>query len=134
MGRNINIGLSERLRWRLRQGCIAMATVWMAHAALAHTSIARTTPANGAILDASPPVIEISFREPAHLTSVVLSTADHAERALEFTPKSSAVSFRLDRPQLAAGRNEIRWKALSQDGHVISGTLLLTIKPSTATR
>ncbi|MET0984223.1 MAG: copper resistance CopC family protein [Steroidobacteraceae bacterium] len=100
--------------------------------AFAHTSLTRTSPANGAVLDASPPVIEMTCRETVRLTSVVIVKPDRAQVTLAFTPEGSAASFTVKRPQLAPGRNEIRWKALSKDGHVISGTLLLTLELATA--
>ena len=38
----------------------------------------------------------------------------------------------MDEPALQVGRNEIRWKGLSKDGHVISGTLVFVVKQSSA--
>ena len=96
----------------------------------AHTAVAGTNPKTGSVLDKSPPVIEINFEHPAHLTSVVLVQAGKPERKLSFTPGGGATSFKLPDPNLAAGRNEIRWKALSGDGHVVGGSLILVIRPA----
>lgn len=116
---------------RVRYVLMAMLGLLLASAAaLAHTSLTRTSPANGAMLDTSPPVIEMSFREAVRLTSVVVVKPDRTQLTLAFTPEGSAAVFTVNRPQLAPGRNEIRWKALSKDGHVMSGTLLLTLKPA----
>jgi methionine-rich copper-binding protein CopC len=98
-------------------------------AAQAHTSVSSTTPKSGAELAQSPPAIEITFRGEARLTSVVAVDANKAERKLEFTPKSSATTFTIANPELKPGRNDIQWKALSKDGHVVSGSLVLTITP-----
>jgi methionine-rich copper-binding protein CopC len=106
---------------------VLVALLLPAMAALAHTTVASTSPKNGAVLAASPPVIEINFRAAASLTSVVLVAPGQPERKLEFSPKSSATSFKLPNPALVAGRNEIQWKALSKDGHVINGSLVLVI-------
>ena len=32
------------------------------------------------------------------------------------------------KPELAPGRNEIRWTALSADGHVIEGSLIIVLR------
>jgi hypothetical protein len=48
------------------------------------------------------------------------------------TPHGSAATFQLPNPQLAAGHNEIKWKGLSKDGHVVTGTLVYEIKPKEA--
>lgn len=100
--------------------------------ALAHTTVVSTLPKNGSVLEQSPAVIEIKFRDPVRLTSVVVLEAGKPERKLEFTPGSSAAAFKLQDPRLGPGRNEIQWKALSHDGHAISGSLTLVINSAAA--
>ncbi len=100
--------------------------------AIAHTTVIGTSPKSGSTLEQSPPSIEVSFREAVRLTSVVAVEAGKAERKLEFTPTDSAAKFTVDEPKLGPGRTEIRWKALSEDGHVISGTLIFVIQPAAA--
>jgi methionine-rich copper-binding protein CopC len=97
----------------------------------AHT-VATTAPKTGASLAQSPPVIEITFAHEASLTSVAVIAAGTPERKLEFAPKGSAKVFTIANANLAAGRSEIQWKALSKDGHVISGSIVLTIDPALA--
>ncbi|HTO75491.1 MAG TPA: copper resistance CopC family protein [Thermoanaerobaculia bacterium] len=96
----------------------------------AHSTLKKTVPASGSVLTASPEEVRIEFNEPARLTSVVVESAGQNERRLEFAPSGSATSFTIREPKLANGRNEVRWKALSKDGHPISGTIILVIKPS----
>jgi copper resistance protein C len=98
----------------------------------AHTKVESVSPPDGSVLEASPAVVEMRFHDAVSLTAVVVIQADKIERTLIFTPKGSANAFRLPDPQLAAGRNEIRWKALSKDGHVIGGSLHFEIKPAVA--
>jgi methionine-rich copper-binding protein CopC len=100
--------------------------------ATAHTSIRSTVPANEAVLAESPASIEITFEHIAQLTSVVVATGDRAPRELAFEPRGNAFTFRVTEPRLAPGRNEVRWKGLSSDGHVIGGTLVYTVEPSAA--
>jgi methionine-rich copper-binding protein CopC len=95
----------------------------------AHTKLESSSPADGSQLDRSPAEIELHFRSPASLTSVVVIEAGKSERKLDFAPKGTAAAvFKVASPKLAPGRNEIQWKALSKDGHVASGTVVLTIK------
>ena len=100
--------------------------------AAAHTTLESSTPPTGAKIEQSPPVIEMKFHHPVNLTSVVVVDASKAERKLEFTPHGSATTFQLPNPQLAAGHNEVKWKGLSKDGHVVTGTLVYEIKPKEA--
>ena len=99
---------------------------------LSHTTVTGTTPGDGAVLEASPSVIEIRFQHAARLTSVMLHHAGEPQRRLEFTPAGSATEFELTDPRLGPGDNEIEWKALSGDGHVISGTLNYTVNSEPA--
>jgi hypothetical protein len=101
-------------------------------AATAHTTLESSSPPSGATLEASPPVIEMKFHHPLNLTSVVVVDAVKAERKLDFTPHSSAAVFQLPNPQLHPGKNEITWKGLSSDGHVVTGTLTYEIKAKAA--
>jgi copper resistance protein C len=98
----------------------------------AHTTVESSRPPNEAVLAQSPPTIEIKFKHPVQMTSIVAVQADKTERKLAFTPMASAAVITLDNPALTAGRTEIRWKGLSKDGHVIDGTLVYTIKSTSA--
>jgi methionine-rich copper-binding protein CopC len=117
----------------LRTGWLA--GLLLAPLAWAHTTIQASIPATDATLVASPPVIEVKFEHMAQLTSVVVVAEGAEPRKLAFDPVASALRFRLLDPQLAPGRNEIRWKGLSSgDGHVIEGTLVFTVESAGARR
>lgn len=100
--------------------------------ATGHSTLKKTSPASGSVLAASPEKISIEFNEAARLTAVVAAGADGSERRLKFEPENSATLFTVLAPQLAPGRNEVRWTALSKDGHVIKGTIILVVKPPAA--
>ena len=110
----------------------AVALVLFAGTGLAHTTVTSTAPTNGSVLAQSPPRIEIRFRDHARLTSAVVIHAGSPDRQLDFSPKDLATTFTIPNPALQAGRNDIKWTALSMDGHVVTGTLALTIKPASA--
>ena len=94
-----------------------------------HTTVTETVPRSGSVMERSPAVIKLAFAHAARLTSVLLVGPDDSQRKLEFTPAGSSDSFQFPDPGMITGRNEIRWKALSDDGHVISGSMIYTIKP-----
>jgi hypothetical protein len=97
--------------------------------AFAHSTVKSTVPASGSVVNRSPDSVFINFNEPARMTSVVVAETGKADRKLEFTPPSgSTTSFRIPAPNLGAGRNEIKWKALSKDGHPVSGSIIILIK------
>ena len=113
-------------------GCLALLGLVVALGAGAHTTVEKTKPATDAPLDSSPPTIEIQFKHAVQMTSVVVLDAAKSERKLTFTPATSAALITINEPALQPGRNEIRWKGLSKDGHVISGTLVFAVKQSSA--
>jgi copper transport protein len=94
----------------------------------AHTSAVSTTPKSGSVLDASPASITLTLKEAARLTSVVVRSEGKPERKLTFTPNTSATQFTIEDPKLEAGKSEVKWTALSKDGHVVAGTIVLTVK------
>ena len=114
---------------RHRLFLIACAGALFATLAFAHSTVKGTVPASGSTLAESPPQVVIHFNEPARMVSVVVARADVAERKLQFTPDGQAVSFTIASPQLAEGRNEIKWRALSKDGHPIGGSIIIVVKP-----
>ena len=110
--------------------CIALLST--AFAAGAHTTVKSAKPADGAVLDRSPPSIEITFEHAVQMTSMSVVAEHAAERKLTFAAGTGGTVITVENPGLAAGRNEIHWKALSKDGHVITGKLTYTIKPAIA--
>jgi len=96
--------------------------------ALAHTQATSTNPKSGSVLEQSPPTIEITFKDAVRMTSVVVVQAGRPERKLESTPREAATTFTIAKPELTPGRSEVRWTALSKDGHVMKGVIELTIK------
>jgi methionine-rich copper-binding protein CopC len=114
---------------RLLLGLALLATAFTAGA---HTTVKSAEPADGAVLDRSPPSIEIKFEHAVQMTSVSVVAEHAAERKLTFAPTTGGTVIKVENPALAAGHNEIHWKALSKDGHVISGKLTYTVKPAVA--
>jgi methionine-rich copper-binding protein CopC len=95
--------------------------------AIAHTALKSASPASGSVLTTPPPVLTLTFLQPTRLTSLVLVNSA-GEKTLPFKPGGSALSFTTAKPALAPGRNEIRWRALSQDGHVVEGSIILVLR------
>jgi len=116
---------------RLFRNAVAMIALVLASVpVIAHTTLASSSPPSNATIENSPPTIDIQFRDPAKLTAVVAIGADKSERRLEFAAGDKANSYVVQEPNLPAGRNEIKWTALSHDGHVIRGTLVFIVKPA----
>lgn len=111
---------------RLMTICV---TLFLAPMQLAygHSVMESSSPKTGSVLEKSPEELVLKFQEPARLTSLV-AVSSSGETNLKFEPEGSAAIFKSLRPALISGRNEVRWRALSRDGHVIEGTIILTIR------
>jgi copper resistance protein C len=96
----------------------------------AHSTVKSTTPKSGAVLTASPPEVVIELNEAARLTSLIVVEPDGSERKLTFEPAGRSTRFTAPSPALPSGRSELQWKALSKDGHPISGKIIVVIKPA----
>ncbi|WP_029013270.1 copper resistance CopC family protein [Niveispirillum irakense] len=93
----------------------------------AHTTLRSSDPASGSVLTQSPPILTLTFLEAASLTSLTLVNTD-GERGLPFTPSGSALTFEAPKPEFIRGRNEVCWRALSRDGNVIEGSIILIMR------
>lgn len=112
----------------LRTFLIGAATLLAAAPALAHSTVKNTVPASGSVLNTSPQEIVVTFNEPARMTSIAVDEPGTGERKLEATPGGLASTFTIVEPKLGSGRNEIKWKALSKDGHPIQGSIIIVIR------
>jgi len=95
----------------------------------AHTVLKSSSPASGSIVEESPQQVTLVFGEPTRVTSIAVVTAE-GERRLEFTPAGSATTFIVQAPNLGNGRNELLWRALSADGHPVSGSVIIVVRTS----
>ena len=100
---------------------------WLS-SAQAHAHLRGSTPTEGAVLKSAPAELVLQLSEPARLTAVSIQRAGDARRPLR-APEAAASEIRLALPALTAGKYLVSWRALSDDGHVTSGTLHFTLQP-----
>ena len=112
------------MRHKLFAVGLTLLTLLNASALLAHSALSASNPKSGAVLSSSPPNIELKFKDEVRLTSVTVG-----DRKLTFSPANSSAVFTVAAPELPVGRSEVKWKALSKDGHVVQGTLVFTVQP-----
>lgn len=91
--------------------------------AAAHSPLISSSPADGDVLAAAPQAIEMKFRGTARLVRLVLTGAQSGEVTLSeqhllVEKHRHTVSL----PAITADEYEVRWRALSADGHVVKGS------------
>ena len=118
----------------MRVQFIALAAACLAASQLcqAHAHLVGSTPAEGAVLTASPPHLELSLSEPARLTAASLRRGTDKPQALTFASSAPAQHISLDLPALQPGPYTLQYRVISADTHIASGTVHFTVAaPST---
>ena len=97
-------------------------------AAFAHSSKESTSPTDGAVLEAPPESIEMTFDSPMRLTMVRLTDGGGADVDLQRSDDMAPVTqFKAVPAALSAGTYTVEWRGLSGDGHAMQGSFSFEI-------
>lgn len=111
---------------------LALVAALTASPAYAHTHLTSSTPAEGSVLTAGPANIELKFSEATRLTALTLQKEGAAEQKLAPLPTSAVAAMKVPAPKLTAGKYTVHWRAVGDDGHVMTGKVQFTIDPNGA--
>jgi methionine-rich copper-binding protein CopC len=103
--------------------------------AFAHAHLAKSVPADGSVLKASPPSFVLTFAEPVKITAMWLQKGSDAQQKIGPLPGAAATEISVPAPKLETGRYVLSWRVVSDDGHVMPGKLSFSLnspKGSTA--
>lgn len=96
--------------------------------AAAHSPLISSSPGDGDVLAAVPKAIEIKFRGAVRLVRLALTGAQSGEVTLsEEHLMVEKQRHTVALPAIAADEYEVRWRALSADGHVVKGSFSFTV-------
>lgn len=101
--------------------------------ALAHSDMARSDPAEGAVLSEPPAAVSLALTAPMRVTSLRLLSEAGEEMQLrrEGATKDMVQQVRAAVPRpLAPGAYRVEWRGASPDGHVGGGTLRFRVGPA----
>lgn len=94
----------------------------------AHATLLGTDPAEGAVLEASPREVTFTFDEPVSVTGQSVRLFDAAGEELEASAAAEGTTIVADVPdELGEGSYVVVWRAVSDDGHPISGSLTFSV-------
>lgn len=117
---------------------MVLAVLGFSSAAWSHAALVKSVPGSREELAQSPTHIRLQFNEKIEAKFSTVALEDAAGNKLELDVPAAAPDseFQLDvgipKP-LDAGRYTVRYRALSQDGHVIEKSYAFTVKPARAT-
>lgn len=104
------------------------AVLFLAAPAHAHDELVSSNPADGAVLDAAPSEIELVFSsELMDLGNQVIVEDSAGKNVAESEPVLTRETLVQSVPALDAGEYKVNWRAVSSDGHPITGTFSFTV-------
>ena len=108
-------------------GLVAAGLLLSGPAAHAHALVQSSTPANGDVLDTSPPAVLIRFTEPPDRGLSQIRVFDATGTAVTTEPVEGIPgqprALRAPLPELAEGTYTVSWRVLSTvDGHITTGS------------
>lgn len=113
---------------------LAIAVLGSAAPAWAHTALVSSTPAEGETVTE---LAEVSLTFTEQLLEIgnelVVVAPDGTETALEIGAVTETVTAPVPAAAIAPGRNALRYRVVSADGHPIEGTLTFTYAPPATT-
>ena len=94
----------------------------------AHSPLISSSLADGDVLAAAPQAIKMKFRSTARLVRLALTGAQSGEVTLsEEHLMVEKHRHRVLLLAIAADEYEVRWRALSADGHLVKGSFSFTV-------
>ena len=96
----------------------------------AHAHLVASQPADGSVITPFPEKFVLRFSEPAQLTSLTVLKAGMREPLkMAALPAVTSTEISIPAPVLGVGPGsyELRYRVLSADGHIMSGSVHFTV-------
>ncbi|RZA29462.1 MAG: copper resistance protein CopC, partial [Lysobacteraceae bacterium] len=111
--------------WR-RAVAVLLLLLGTVSATLGHATLIQSSPAPNGLLATSPEAVTLSFNEPVRLLAATLVTDDGTSYPLPADGISGTV-LALPLPLAVTGSTVLSWRAVSDDGHPISGAIVFSV-------
>jgi methionine-rich copper-binding protein CopC len=96
--------------------------------AAAHAHLVQAAPANDSVLTQPPASFLLLFNEAARLTALSLQQDDAPARKIGGLPLAPSARWLIPAPALAPGHYTLTYRVLSDDGHIMSGSIKFRIR------
>lgn len=94
--------------------------------AMAHTSLSSSNIVDGSEIVSLPDTLDLTFSKPVGLAAVRLEGPGGVTKDLP-TKKAMQKNHRLAFPTLAPGRYRLAWRAVAEDGHIMTGEISFSV-------
>ena len=93
----------------------------------AHAALKVSAPKSGTTV-AAPHDLSLTFSEKVHLTAIKLTANGKDVSGVQVDHAAApAPTFTVPLPHLAPAKYDVRWSAIGDDGHPVSGTFTFTV-------
>ena len=106
---------------------LAILLIAPAGVAHAHAHLEKSQPARNSTVSVLPKNVVLEFNEAVQITALTLQTGEGKARDLVPLPTAARKEITVPMPTLATGRYMIKWRAVSDDNHVMSGEVPFTV-------
>ncbi|MBI5451378.1 MAG: copper resistance protein CopC [Gammaproteobacteria bacterium] len=99
--------------------------------AQAHIHMEHSTPAKDAVLTVAPQTVQLSFNGKISAEWAKIEVTDAQGRRVDdgkVINSDDPKQIQIGLPGIAAGIYEVKWSAVSGDGHRVKGTFTFTVK------
>ena len=110
-----------------------LALVAIGATANAHAHLQKSSPADNSVITTSPSNLVLNFSEAARLTALSIQKGEEPKQDLKPLPTTAARQVSIPLPPLTPGTYSVNWRVVSDDGHVMGGTLHFTLTSDHAT-
>jgi methionine-rich copper-binding protein CopC len=93
----------------------------------AHAHLQRSEPADQSVQTVAPKTLMVAFNEAVTITLLTIQTGDTKPQPLGPLSKVAAKQQSVALPALGPGNYLVKWRAMSDDKHLMSGTLTFKV-------
>jgi methionine-rich copper-binding protein CopC len=106
---------------------LAVVSMTVSGAVLAHAHLKRSEPADQSVVAEAPKNLTIAFNEAVTVTALTIQKGDGKPQPLGPLAKEAAKQQSYALPALAPGSYIVKWRAMSDDKHLMSGKLTFKV-------
>lgn len=108
---------------------IILSSLFMVHFAIAHSPLKSSVPTTSETLPANFDSFELTFGEAAKLVKITVQTEAGAKTDLDLSSNSAPQKEHIVKSEpLAPGFYTLYWRAISDDGHPIKGSIPFKVR------
>ncbi|KGJ90874.1 copper resistance protein CopC [Colwellia psychrerythraea] len=101
---------------------LTITLLFISSSVLAHADLKTSLPKDGAMLMASPKVLQLVFTKDVRLVKLTLADKSGALIPLEFKPSTKAsANYSLALPLLPSSNYQVTWTIMGKDAHKMKG-------------